>query len=60
MSDSDEAQKLDLECLRLASDCMQLAAAGLTPALQARLRGMAQIWSAMAKCELDVASPTRH
>jgi hypothetical protein len=60
MSDSDEAQKLDLECLRLASDCMQLATGGLSPPLQAHLRGMAQIWSAMARCELDLASPTRH
>jgi hypothetical protein len=60
MSDLEDAQKLDLECLRLASDCMLLASCGLSPALQAHLRGMARMWSAMAGCELDPDTPTRH
>ena len=60
MSDSNDEQKRELECLRLASDCMQLATGGLSPDLQTHLRGMAQMWSAMARCEPDLASPTRH
>jgi hypothetical protein len=50
MTDSnDDNLKLDLECLRLASDCMQLADDVLSPALRSHLMGMAKQWTALAE-----------
>jgi hypothetical protein len=43
MSDSESDQKLDLECLRLASDLTQLAGATLNPDLKAHCLGMARV-----------------
>jgi hypothetical protein len=60
MADSDDTLKHDLECLRLASDCMQLASAVLSPALQSHLRSMARVWTALAGCEPDADAPTWH
>jgi hypothetical protein len=60
MFNSDDAQKHDLECLRLASDCMELASGVLSPALQAHLRGMARVWTTIAGCEPNADGPTRH
>jgi hypothetical protein len=60
MSDSDDTLKRDLECLRLASDCMQLASGVLSPALRSHLRAMARVWTAMAGCEPGEEAPTRH
>jgi hypothetical protein len=45
MSDSDYGLKRDLECLRLASDLMQLAAETLNPHLKAHCLRMAKVWS---------------
>jgi hypothetical protein len=41
MPDSQSDQKRDLECLRLASDLIQLASMSLTPELQAQCLRMA-------------------
>ncbi len=43
------SRQLDLECLRLASDCMQLADDVLSPELRAHLIEMARQWTAIAE-----------
>ena len=45
MSDSNYDRKRELECLRLASDLMQLAANTLNPHLKAHCHRMAKVWS---------------
>jgi hypothetical protein len=50
MTDStNDNLKLDLECLRLASDCVQLANEVLSGELQQHLIGMARHWTARAE-----------
>lgn len=46
MAVSDFARKHELECLRLASDCMQLAGDVVSPALQQHFLAMARAWTA--------------
>jgi len=43
MPDSESDQKRDLECLRLASDLMQLASAELDPELKAHCLRLAGV-----------------
>ncbi len=45
MSGSENDSKLELECLRLASDLRQLAKETLDPALKAHCLRMAMQWS---------------
>lgn len=45
MSDSENDSKRELECLRLASDLMQLANETLDPDLKAHCLRMAKQWS---------------
>jgi hypothetical protein len=45
MSDTEYARKHALECLRLASDCMQLAGDVRNPAVQSRLLQMGKLWT---------------
>ena len=45
MSGADNELKLDLECLRLASDFMQLSRDALSPDLRAHCIRMAKYWS---------------
>jgi hypothetical protein len=49
VSDSNYDRKRELECLRLASDLMQLAADTLNPHLKAHCLRMAKIWSGEAE-----------
>jgi hypothetical protein len=46
--DSNYDHKLELECLRLASDLIQLAADTLNPHLKAHCLRMAEVWSGEA------------
>jgi hypothetical protein len=48
VSDSNYDRKRELECLRLASDLMQLAA-DLNPHLKAHCLRMAKVWSGEAE-----------
>lgn len=48
MSDSENNNKLKLECLRLASDLKQLANETLNPILKAHCLEMAKEWSGKA------------
>jgi len=48
MSDSESRRRHDLECLRLASNLMQLATDALDPALKAHCVRMAKMWSDQA------------
>ena len=48
MSNSDNVRKLELECVRMAADCMQLARAARDPAQQARFVRMAEAWTGLA------------
>jgi hypothetical protein len=49
VSDSNYDRKRELECLRLASDLMQLAADTLNPHLKAHCLRMAKVWSGEAE-----------
>ena len=48
MSDPDYSRKHALECLRLASDCMQLVGDVSSPDLQSHFLHMARVWSDLA------------
>jgi hypothetical protein len=45
MSASNDGYKRELECLRLASDLMQLASDTFNPHLKAHCLQMAKVWS---------------
>jgi hypothetical protein len=49
VSDSNYDRKRELECLRVASDLMQLAADTLNPHLKAHCLRMAKVWSGEAE-----------
>ncbi len=49
MQDSEKSRKHDLECMRLASDCMQLIGNVRNPALQRHFLRMANVWTAQAE-----------
>jgi hypothetical protein len=46
---SDFARKHELECLRMASDCMQLVSDVENPTLQRHFLAMARAWTAEAE-----------
>jgi hypothetical protein len=48
LSEADNSRKHALECLRLATDCMQLAGDLHNPALQTHFVRMAKEWTGMA------------
>ena len=48
MSKSDNFRKHELECMRLAADCMQLVGDVHSPALQSHFLRMARVWSSLA------------
>jgi hypothetical protein len=50
--DPEYERKRRLECLRLASDLMQLAKHDLEPALKAHCLRMANVWAAQAAEDL--------
>jgi hypothetical protein len=49
VSESDYLRKHELECLRLAADCMQLVSDVGSPALQRHFLGMAKFWTAQVE-----------
>jgi hypothetical protein len=49
MSERDNRRKHDLECLRLASDCMQLADDVDRPVLRSHFIRMAREWTTLAE-----------
>lgn len=49
MSEADNELKRDLECLRLASDFIQLSRDTLDPELRAHCALMARYWTEMAE-----------
>jgi hypothetical protein len=49
VQDSKRSLKHDLECLRLASDCMQLVGDVGNPASQRHFLRMANVWTAKAE-----------
>ena len=64
MAISDVARKHELECLRLASDCMQLVGDVASPALQRHFLSMARAWTADAESgpgvEIEPAVSSTH
>jgi two-component system, response regulator PdtaR len=48
MFDAKQLRKHALECLRLQSDCMELAGTAHNPALQSHFVSMAEFWGALA------------
>jgi hypothetical protein len=58
MSDSERQRQRELECMRLASDLVQLAKDILDPDLKAHCRRAAKIWSDQAdQAPQDIAAP---
>ena len=49
MSESDFLRKHELECTRLASECMQLVSDVRSPTLQQHFIKMASVWTAEAE-----------
>lgn len=47
MSKSENLRKRELECMRLAAECMQLAGDAPTPALQSHFLRMAAVWPSL-------------
>jgi hypothetical protein len=61
VSDSNNEQKRALECLRLASDLMQLSRETLSPDLKAHCLRMADVWTdRAAPGPTDDPSPSGH
>jgi hypothetical protein len=60
VSNSDNLRKHELECLRLASDCMQLADSVESPTLQQRFLRMATVWAAHADRDLGADTQTEN
>jgi hypothetical protein len=61
VSDSNNEQKRALECLRLASDLMQLSGETLNPNLRAHCLRMAGVWTDQAALGLtDDPAPPNH
>ena len=48
MSKSHNLRKHELECMRLAADCMQLAGEVHGPALQSHFLRMVRVWRTLA------------
>ena len=53
MSASANLRKLELECLRLEADCLQLAGAVDSPALKSHFLRLAKKWSTQAAGGLE-------
>ena len=53
MSESAKLRKLELECLRLEADCLQLAGAIDSSALKSHFIRMAKHWSTLAAWGLE-------
>ena len=53
MSEPANLRKLELECLRLETDCRELACAIDSPALKAHFTQMAEKWSTLAAWGLE-------
>ena len=49
VSESDDPRKHELQCLRLAAECMQLVGDVRSPTLQRHFLGMARAWTAEAE-----------
>lgn len=49
VSDPAHARKQELECLRMETDCLQLAGAVDSPALKSHFKRMAKTWSNLAR-----------
>jgi hypothetical protein len=63
VSDSNNEQKRSLECLRLASDLMQLSRETLNPHLKAHCLRMADVWTnqaALGPTDDDDPAPPNH
>jgi hypothetical protein len=48
MFEAKQLQKHALECLRLQSDCMQLAGVACNPNVQSHFASMARFWGTLA------------
>ena len=60
MSESYYLRKHTLECMRLASDCMQLAGDAPSPALQSHFLRMARVWTTRADRGPSADTQTKH
>ena len=60
MSEWDNMRKHELECMRLASDCMQLAGDVDPPALRSHFIRMARGWTTLADRDPSADTQTKH
>jgi hypothetical protein len=58
MSESVNWRKRELECTRMAADCLQLAGDVQNPALQSHFARMAMVWSDVAVRGPNADTPT--
>ena len=59
MSVSDNMPRHELECMRLASDCMQLAGDVDRPVLRSHFIRMARVWTNLANRDPSGTGPER-
>jgi hypothetical protein len=59
VSESDYLRKYELECMRLAAECMQLVGDVRSPTLQRHFLKMASVWTAEAEHGPGTAKPSR-
>ena len=59
MSEWDNMRKHELECMRLASDCMQLAGDVDRPALRSHFIRIARVWTTLADRDPSGSGPER-
>jgi hypothetical protein len=60
VAESYNMRKHTLECMRLASDCMQLACDAHSPALQSNFLRMARVWTTQADRGPSADTQTKH
>ncbi len=57
MSDLDRSRNFELECLRLAANCLHMAAEVSDPVLQSHFLRMAKLWPILAERGIGAEIP---
>jgi hypothetical protein len=60
VSESDKLRKHELECMRLAADCVQLLGDVHSPALQRHFLWMTRVWTEEAERGPGAETPTKN
>lgn len=57
MSETDRTRSFELECMRMAADCLNMAADVSDPDLKAHFIGMAKLWPILASRGFNAEIP---